>query len=407
MSLNKVRLRYLLRAYLDNRIGIEEMTELKSYMCEPGCDAELEALVTEVWEETGRQDRAVSIRSESMYDKIWNDPRVQPLQQPITRSLSKMRVPYWRLTAGLAAMLFLAFGLFLYFKSGGENPSPAFLAKHTVQEVIVPGGNKALLTLADGRVIRLDQAGDGLLANEAGTRIVKTEDGQIFYEPVNINGTKSGPSYNTISTPRGGEYRVILPDGTKVWLNAESSLHYPSRFSSDKRIVELVGEAYFEVNKQHIPFFVKSSVQTVEVLGTHFNVNAYKNNSSVKTTLLEGSVRVSGATIKGSGTKVLQPNQQSAVSAGVDAIRVSSVDASKAVAWKNGYFAFYDENIVQVMSTLARWYDIDVIYQGDMSNKMFGGTISRFENIETLLKTIELTGSVRFRIEGRKVIVMT
>lgn len=414
MSINKTHLHYLLRAYMAGNITREELELLKDYVRQSSASSDLEAVIDELWAELETAELSPEI-SDSLYQKIINDPRIlgDPPHFPDHATKSPHALP-WQWTTGIAALLCIGFGLFLYDLSGSKKNAEDRMAQlQDTVNIIQPGGNKAMLTLADGRVIRLDEAGIGNLAEEAGIRIVKTADGKIFYEV--IDNTEPGATvYNTISTPKGGEYQLILPDGTSVWLNAASSLRYPTHFTAPTREVDLTGEAYFEVSHERIsgkPFIVKSATQSVEVLGTRFNVNAYENEKA-KTTLLEGRVEVS-ANIdpapdqQAPQSAILHPGQQSSITKGSSNIEVTTVDPLDALAWKNGYFIFQDEDIKSVMKIISRWYDIEVEYEGDMRGKAFGGTISRFESFEELLSTIALTGSIKFKIEGRRVIVMT
>lgn len=408
MNVNKERLRYLLHAYIADRMDGHEFKELKSYVSRMGSDDELHTLIDELWS-TIDTERPLSISSDLIYRRIQHDPRVLGSSGEVARSANVFIRYSWQWVTGIAALLCVAAGLFMY--RGLDNQPIDVTATDAVTPPILPGDNKAMLTLADGRVISLDEAARGDLAEQAGVRIVKTKDGQLSYEPIN-KSVGEEVIYNTVSTPKGGEYQLVLPDGTKVWLNAASSLRYPVRFTGDQRKVELVGEAYFEVtpveaSNAKLPFIVATTQQQVEVLGTHFNIKAYANEDETKTTLLEGSVRVS---IPARGAfDVLKPNEQAIIKSGGKRIAVTTVDPSSAIAWKNGIFAFHDNTIVEIMNTIARWYDVTVEYEGGMppKDKIFGGTISKFESFEKLLETIELTGTVKFKIAGRRVIVMT
>lgn len=316
--------------------------------------------------------------------------------------------------ASVAAVLVLAVGLGFYFyggRSAGRLLSGNVPPKDAVEEVL-PGGNRAVLSLSDGSTIVLDSVGNGLLATLGGTSVTKTAGGRVVLRELGGYAPPSLRAYNRLTTPRGGQYRIVLPDGTKVWLNAASSLRFPSSFSGSERRVELTGEAYFEVAKnREMPFRVVSGDQVVEVLGTHFNISAYPEEATVSTTLLEGSVRVSRT---GSGdSRLLEPGEQSEV--GGDGIRVERVDAGRAVAWKNGYFVFSHESIGSIMRKISRWYDIDIAYKGDVTRERFVGLVSRFENVSAVLEMLQLTGSVRFDIQssldkegraGRRIVVM-
>lgn len=271
-----------------------------------------------------------------------------------------------------------------------------------------PGSNKAVLVLADGRKISLTDIGTGAIAKEAGLSITKTSDGQLIYTVAKetTNGESSLRSaFNTIETPKGGMWQVKLPDGSSVWLNAASSLTYPLAFSGrDKRVVELKGEAYFEVAKdEKHPFIVKTTRQEVEVLGTHFNINSYSDESTVKTTLLEGSVRVK-AQQNSLEAETLKPGQQSVLSA--EAFSVKNVDVEEAIAWKNGYFMFNNEKQESIMRKIARWYNVQVEYADAAARDVtYYGSISRFENVSKVLRKFEQTGEVKFEVEKDKIIV--
>ena len=281
---------------------------------------------------------------------------------------------------------------------------------------IAPAANKTVLKLADGTEIALDDAKAGELAQQGGIRIIKTNDGQLIYDLSGFSGTTGSSGYNTIVTPVGGQYQVVLSDGTKVWLNAVSSLRFPTRFGGKERDVETSGEVYFEVAKvmikdnaitntsSRMPFVVKSGGQQVEVLGTHFNINAYGDSNVTRTTLLEGSIKVSVA--GSSVAQVLKPGQQAQVSKSAD-VKVISVDADDVVAWKSNLFQFNNTPIEQVMLQVKRWYDIDVVYSGAKPELLFTGVVPKNNNISTLLKVLESTGGVKFGIEGKEVIIQS
>lgn len=303
--------------------------------------------------------------------------------------------------ARIAAILLVIIAVGLYFYQSKWKATD--VGNELAAAVIEPGGNRAVLTLADGRKISLDDANVGQLAQQNGVIIRKSADGQLVYD-LSGNTEASTVNFNTIETPRGGEYQVILPDGTKVWLNAESKLVFPAVFKGNERKVELLGEAYFEVARnKRLPFRVLSAGQTVEVLGTHFNINAYEDDSNIKTTLLEGSIRVSGKT---SGqSMVLVPGQQAAM-ARTGLIKISEVRADDAIAWKNGYFLIDKQPLAEVMRKISRWYDVEIEYRGRLTNETFVGQVSKFEKISEVLAALELTGLAHFKIEGRRVIVM-
>lgn len=303
------------------------------------------------------------------------------------------------LKIAVAALVFLAVGIFLYRYTHPDVKENVF-AKHAA---IVPGSNKAYLTLGNGKRIVLTDASIGQLAKEAGVEISKDRDGQLVYS-IKDQMTSDRTLRNTIETPKGGRYQVLLPDGTKVWLNAASKLTYPVSFTgNDSRKVELTGEAYFEVAKNdHLPFKVKTVFQEVEVLGTHFNVMAYADEKIIRTTLLEGSVKVNA----GHQQSLLYPGQQADLNKENQHIRISTALKNKSVAWKNGYFMFTDDTIEEIMKQVGRWYDLEVEYRGNRSMERFGGIYSMDKDIHELMKGLELTGMIHYKIEGRRIIVM-
>ncbi len=328
----------------------------------------------------------------------------------------KKTVYKWSVSAAAAMLIITGLGLYFYYPERNslyqgsnsikkENLVTGKRDKVVQKAAIIPGGNKAVLTLANGRKISLTDISNGMLADEANVRITKIADGQLVY---NILPDQQGIStlkdqYNTIETPKGGRYQLQLPDGTKVWLNSASKLTFPSSFSShENRKVELNGEAYFEVAKDKTrPFLVKTKMQDVEVLGTHFNISSYEDESVVKTTLLEGSVKIIG--VNGSD-KVLKPGQQSILT--VDHILVESINTEQlGLAFKNDEFVFESNDIQYVMRMISRWYDVEVEYTGDIPGNKFGGAISKYENISEVLRSLESTGKVKFKIDGRRILV--
>lgn len=265
-----------------------------------------------------------------------------------------------------------------------------------------PGKNKAILTLANHQRFNLTDAVNGKLVAAHGLLITKTANGITHFD---FSGKNNIPNQiNTLATPKGGQWELKLPDGTNVWLNSASALHFPNTFNNQqKRIVTLDGEAYFEVAKDAAhPFVVISANQQVEVLGTHFNINSYSDEPTVKTTLLEGSVKVS---VRGNAwPSILKPGQQS-INNGHQ-IQITSVDIDEVIAWKNGYFQFDNEPINSIMRKLSRWYDVKVEYQDSIKNESLDGYVSRNKNISQVMKALEATKTVHFKLEGRRITVM-
>jgi len=341
----------------------------------------------------------------SLKDAVDFDAALNQLDQAFPFHVTSTKaVKTYKMTwiaAAAAVIIFLSAGIYFYTYKTGSGKDPQFAND------IKPGGNKAFLTLADGSRISLTDALNGEVAKQAGISITKTKDGQLIYNVADqVADDHAKQIFNTIETPRGGQYQIKLPDGTKVWLNASSSLRYPAVFKAYDRTVELKGEAYFEVTKDaKRPFKVNSGIQELEVLGTHFNVNAYADEPMIKTTLLEGSVHIS----KDKGTDrekeiILKPGQQSLCAA--NDIKVNTADMEEPVAWKNGYFKFNDENIEGILKKISRWYDVDIRYEGRMTDKIFNGKVSRYSNVSEVLQILQLTGAIQFKIEGRRIIAM-
>ena len=306
----------------------------------------------------------------------------------------------WLRTA--AAIIILLGAGILIRRSQLPVAKPGIDAVIPVPNKILPGGNKAYLTMANGSVITLNGLKNGTLATQSGVQINKVKEGVLAYN----NRSATGPqemAYNMINTPRGGQYQLVLADGTRVWLNSASSLKYPTAFYGKDRKVELTGEAYFEVAKNPSkPFTVSVNGMSVQVLGTHFNIMAYNDEKEIKTTLLEGSVKL----INKNNQALLKPGQQGSFNEEQNEFGIRNIDVEDAVAWKNGFFVFDNEDIQTIMKRISRWYDVDVVFPEKFRRKNFGGTVSRFNDVSQVLHSLELTGSVHFKTEGRRITVM-
>lgn len=298
-----------------------------------------------------------------------------------------------------AAIVIMVMGISYFYYGNQIVDSKPQIAK---QNDIAPGKDGATLTLSNGNKILISDALSGDIANEAGVQISKTADGQIMYTISSSGEDAEGRGgINTLSTTRGEQVQVRLPDGTLVFLNAESSLKYPTTFeNTPQRQVFLTGEAYFEVAKDKLhPFIVRSAKQSIEVLGTHFNVNTYDNERSNTTTLIEGAVKIS----VNDQNKVLKPGQQ-ATNNGAD-IAIQNVDVSEAVSWKDGYFDFTDADIQTVMRQFARWYNVEVVFDGPITKETFTGRVPRKWNLSQVLKIVKSSNSVKITVEGRRIMV--
>jgi transmembrane sensor len=305
--------------------------------------------------------------------------------------------PWLRYAAAAALLFAIAGGAYLYLRQKtGSGPVAMIPAQHD----IIPGSNKAVLTLGNGQKVILDSAAQDTVLRE-GAAIVANANGRLAYN----TGNSSGPEivYNTLSTPRGGQYQLILPDGTRVWLNAASTLVYPTTFGGKERAVQLKGEGYFEVAHDAArPFMVASNGVTVEVLGTHFDINAYNDDDVTRTTLLEGSVMIH---LKDQARQIY-PGQQAKLTTGSNNINISKVDTEAVMAWKNGLFDFNQAGLAQIMRQLSRWYDVTVVYDGGKVPQLkFGGEIGRDLNLSQVLAVLE-QAHVHFKIEGRTLRVL-
>ncbi len=381
--MNREEYNRLYEKYLAGKCSVKEQVELENYQ-------DSFKLKEQQW------DSRTMGNSEEIKQSIQEDLNYS-IQEHSKNRIFKIRALQ---SAAAAILILLTAGIYYYQNS----PEPVIVKTETprFRNDVAPGNNKAILTLDDGSKIDLDDAKTGILASESNIDIKKTGTGQLEYTA----GTQSVKTvkYNILSTPMGGEYQLVLPDGSKVWLNSGSTLRFPTAFIGSERIVELKGEAYFDIAKNpKMPFLVRTNnAMDIKVLGTQFNVMAYDDEKNINTTLIEGSVEV----LKGSGTTMLKPGQEAILNRGSGNIKVAQADLEQAIAWKNGYFIFYNENIESIMRKVSRWYNVDIVYHGNLNNKDFVGTISRNKNVSELLKMLELTGAIHFSIDGRRITVM-
>lgn len=307
----------------------------------------------------------------------------------------------WFPSIAAAAALVLIIGGSLFYYKYSAPVEHAHLANVAVKDV-APGISAATLILGDGKGIALSKVKNGKVADQSGVSIIKTADNKLVYQS---SGSKADRvQINTILTAKGEEYQVDLPDGTKVWLNAASSVKFPATFAElENRTVELTGEAYFEVAKDKLhPFIVKTAKQDIKVLGTHFNISSYADEKVTRTTLLEGAVKVCPKGDK-SAIAILKPGQQAQLSA--SGLKIKAVDVSDSMAWKNGDFVFDNEDFASILKQISRWYNVEIVDEGKHDGVQLTGMVSRSKNLSTVLKSIEKTAKVKFRIEGKKVTV--
>lgn len=401
--MNNERLRSLLEQYFNDAISDTDRDELLSYLNNnPG--EVFSAVDEEMLNLEGAPEfdntRAQKVLADIKADSRFKDDTIVALPVTGKNNIVKLYAGWIKIAA--AVLIFASVG-FYFVRRQKIGAVKNEVANTTAR--IVPGSNKAILTLATGKSIVLDSAANGALANLGKSQVNKVGDGKLVYD-VLPNATHAGVNavlYNTLTIPPGGQYQVVLPDGTQVWLNSSSSLSYPTEFAGNSRTVKLTGEAYFEVAKnKDKPFYVEMNNVQVKVLGTHFNISAYADDNDLTTTLLEGSVQIS----KNGSQALLKPGQQAVIGSNANAITVSKAHINEAMAWKNGYFMFNDDNIVDIMKKVSRWYDADIEYQGNFSSQRFGGTFTRSKSITDLLKNLEQISNVHFKITGRRITVM-
>lgn len=323
----------------------------------------------------------------------------------IRRNISKNRqvhaiykTQWFKIAATVLVLCLIGTLTYLGFFQKKSLQTNTTVASTTVTD-LTPGTEKARLVLADGSVIVLDTASTGLLALQSNARIEKRADGQLVYT---VNGKPAELQYNTLNTPRGGQYHLRLPDGTEAWLNASSSIRFPVAFVNNERRVKITGEVYFEVAKDKSrPFRVASGDLVVEALGTSFNIMAYSDETSMITTLIEGSVKVQ----KGEKSAILSPGQQADINTEGSLQVLEGADIDQVVAWKNGWFEFNSTRLDEIMKQISRWYDVDVVFEGPVPDETFSGIVSRKSNVSQVLGIMEKSG-VKFKVETDKITVL-
>jgi ferric-dicitrate binding protein FerR (iron transport regulator) len=395
---------YLLRQYAENACTDAEADELFDTIKASLEDAALYQFLEEEW-----QKLQPAVEKEPDWNRIYQTIIARP---PVVESSRPRVMRIWKWVA--AACIIIAIAI-VGVLNNNRKPAPPPVA--TTNDVQAPKETRAVITLANGSKVYLDSVENGTIAQESNVNVVKTEDGKITYKPVTLSGVEASTvAYNTLSNPRGSKViDMQLSDGSHVWLNSGSSIKYPVAFVGKERVVEITGEAYFEVKhnaqqpfKVHLP-----NGSMVEDIGTSFNVNAYSDEADIRTTLIEGSVRVYASTPLSMTRKgvTLQPGQQAAVTlSGVEGRTAGTVttrknvDLEEVMAWKNGKFYFHSADLGYILRQAQRWYDVDVVYETKIE-KRFNGEIDHNTNLSNLLKALELSGDVKFRIEGKRIIV--
>jgi ferric-dicitrate binding protein FerR (iron transport regulator) len=328
--------------------------------------------------------------------------QIHVVQKPISEVGKLRRMRPWRWVAAASVILVMSYGLWVMSgKKSQVTGEETEVAK--TNDVPAPTGTKAMITLADGTTVYLDSVAGGMLAVQNDVQVMKTAEGKVVYS--SASRVSGEIVYNTLFNPRGSKVvDMTLSDGSHVWLNAGSSVKYPVAFVGNERKIEITGEAYFEVTHDaKKPFIVSKGETSVTVLGTHFNVNAYDDEDAVKVTLLEGSVKV-GASDK---TVTIKPGEQAQVNGGnaIGLVVNRGVDVDEVMAWKNGKFSFKGQDLELIMRAVARWYDVDIVYENKVDDKFYAD-IPRDTKASDVLKALELTGKVHFRIEGTKITVL-
>ncbi|MCF6403712.1 FecR domain-containing protein [Chitinophaga filiformis] len=379
----------LLDKYKRNEISEEEYLQL---MQEVADDAHTSAIKADIMETLYGKAPDMAFGEEEASAMLTGIFRAGEADARRLRVVRRRRLVYGSLAAAVVAGM-IATGV--YMSQSGKQAAPVAAIRH---RPLLPGSDRAMLTLADGTVIPLDSANNGALAQQGNTQIMN-RNGALSY---NAGGQTSEVMYNTVATPHGGQYQLTLADGSRVWLNAASSIRFPTAFTGRERLVEITGEAYFEIAQQaEMPFRVKVNDVQVNVLGTSFNIMAYQDEQAIKTTLVDGAVQLK----HGNNSSVLKPGLQANLSSRDDHFVIAAADMEQTLAWKEGKFRFRNTNIRTIMRQLSRWYDIEVNYQGDVSDIDLTGVISRREEAGKLLKALEATQRVQFEVNGNKVTV--
>lgn len=385
------RLKILVEKYMSNTCSKEELETLFSLVRETADDQPLEEALKDYWEKTKELTPGEDIDWDGNMFSLMEGLKRETYLMHEKERVNRIR---WKRIA-IAASLILLSGIGYWFVNR-ENRAPEI-----AQDVKAPEKNRAMIIMANGEKIYVDNAGNGTLATQGNAKVIKTQQGAIVYET--NRGAKTEILYNTLTNPRGSRVvDITLSDGSKIWLNAGSTLTFPVTFIGQERKVTMTGEGYFEVvHNAAAPFKVSKGDLEVTVLGTHFNVNAYEDEPDIKVTLLEGAVK----TAKRNGSAiVLKPGEQAQIGQNTEVKK--EVDIAKIMAWKEGVFRFKNTNIKELMRQVARWYDVEIEYQGNTADLNFSGSVSRQDNVSELLKRLEATEMVRFRITGKKILVI-
>lgn len=400
--MNKQELLDLTRQWLDGTIGSEDRQRLQDWY-QAGSDEARELRISAI-APNENEDALRSRILQNIRQSAAMDTPAPATRSPVRRLLRRT------LTAAAIVLIMATGGMAVWLSVHGRKGDTQGLTHRVTAPALAPGGKRAILTLSDGTTITLDSARDGMLGRQGNTQIVKLSGGHLAYQaaaagkvPEEKDASLRYNNYNTITTPRGGEYQVKLPDSSIVWLNSASSLKFPVRFAADSRKVILTGEAYFEISRNaKAPFIVEVDGMRVEVLGTSFDVMAYTDEDVIRTAVAAGSVRAS----MGKDAPLVYPNQQASFPRKGGTASVGCADMEEVLAWKEGKFRFHRTDIRTIMRQIARWYNVEIDYRGDLSGVRLYGTMSRKESASQMFELLEQTGRVRFSTEGDRVAVM-
>lgn len=390
------RIGKLLHKFLNREIDDAELEELRAWAF---TNKENEKLFNDIAfgnELEEPMNYLMHIDTESAFEDVMQKTGLKPKK---VFGLTAQRWKY--LSVAASVLLITSVATLLYLKSNKKEAVKQPGISKTYQNDAAPGGNVATLTLEDGSRVALDKAGNGILSHQGGSTVLKLDNGQLAYRSADTKGNTIG--YNVISTPKGGQYSIELPDGSKVWMNAESSLKYPTAFTGKERVVELDGgEAYFEIAKHHgMPFVVKVHDVSINVLGTSFNVMAYPDETTLSTTLVDGAIRVN----EGSFNRILKPADQVDFLANGETVLKKEVNVQNTIAWTKGYFSFDKADLKSVLRQLSRWYNVDVEYTGEIPSQKFEGKIQKNLRLSQVLDILTMN-QVHFKIEGNKLMIM-
>ena len=382
------RIAYLVAGFIRQTLTPDEQDELDNWVAESDHNVLLFEDLIDEKNLASMTEKISKIRTEMSLEKI----KKKLLFKPVSREQWLRKLLPYAVAASIIGIILSVLFINKNYRIISNSPS-------VVSHDIAPGTNRATLKLANGSTIILNSVRKGELTIQANSKVIKTDSGQVSYYLSKGEGIKE--TYNTLTTPRGGQFQLVLSDGTHVWLNSQSSIRYPVAFAPKRRTVELIGEGYFEVAKDRDkPFDVKVGVADIQVLGTHFNINAYEDEPEVRTTLLEGSVRINTQ----NNTAFLKPNEQGDWNI-TGKIRVlKDINTEDILGWKTGMFSFHREDIHALMRQVARWYDVDIQYKGQIQNH-FNATIERNVPVSKLLKLLEETGGVHFSVQDKTIIV--